>query len=242
MGIVDIVLIIIMLITIIIGYKKGFMKEVLNKFGIIVIIGFSIMFAGQVALILKTSNMFTIHSSIYNSLYNGLFEKMSSYSADASVADIISEAFGLNPFFASIVSNMIGSTNASTLAETIEFIAESITNIFMNIIGFGMIFIIGMLVLFILFSIARGLRNSKAIRVLDGILGVALSSIITLAFIFVLFALLRWLMGFDWFPEALNDWISKDLCLNDPNTFRISKAIYENNVLINLISIFIPVK
>lgn len=240
MGIIDIILIIIMLITIIIGYKKGFMQEVLNKFGVLVIIGFSIMFAGQVALFLTTSNLFTIHSSIYDSLYNGLSEKMAAYRADASVADIISEAFGIPGFFSGLISNIIGSTDVSTVAEVIVFIAESITNIFMNIIGFGMIFLLGMLVFVILKCIAKGLRNSKIIKVLDGILGAALSSIITLAFIFAIFALVRWLMGFDWFPEAAASWIANDLCLNDPNSFRISKAIYENNVLVNIISIFIP--
>lgn len=240
MGIIDIVLIVIMLITIIIGYKKGFMREVLNKFGILVIIGFSIMFSGQIALLLKTSNMFTIYSSIYNSLYNGIADKISAYSPSASTQEIISEAFGMNSFFAGIVANMIGSTDSTSIIETIEFIAESITNIFMNIIGFGMIFIIGMIILLILYSIAKGLRNSKVIRIIDGILGMALSSIVTLAFIFAVFALARWLMGFDWFPEAASNWIASDLCLSDPNTFRISKAIYENNVLVNIISIFIP--
>ena len=237
-SILDIVLIIGALISIIIGCKKGFMKKFLSFFGILIILVFSIMFAGQVSLMLTTSNAFGIHDSIYKGFYSNLSANMASYPDGATVKDIIEQGLNLK-FLSGIISNMIGVPSDTSVSEIIVFIANGLTGICMNVIAFGMIFVGSLIVLLILNILVNILRNVNFIKVIDGILGAVLSLVIYLAIVAGLFALLRVFMGQDWF--TIKDWFITDMHLTD-DAFRISKALYQNNIFINIISIFGPIK
>ncbi len=237
-SILDIILIIGAIITIIFGFKKGFMKKFLSFFGILIILIFSIMFAGQLSLMLSTSNAFGIHDNIYNGLYSNLSANMASYPEDATVKTIIEQGLNLK-FMSGIISNMIGVPSDTSLSEVIVFIATNLTNICMNVIAFGMLFVGLLILLLILKIIANVLRNNNFIKFVDGILGVALSLIIYIAIVAGLFALLKVFMNQDWF--TIKEWFATDMHLND-DAFRISKALYQNNIFINIISVFVPIK
>lgn len=237
-SILDIILIVGAIIAIILGFKKGFMKKFLSFFGILIILVFSIMFAGQVSLMLSTNNAFGIHDSIYNGFYSNLSENMSKYPDNATVQTIIEEGLNIK-FLSGMISNMIGIPSDTSVSEIIVFIANGLTNICMNVIAFGMIFVGSLVILLVLKLIASILRNNHFIKFVDGILGVALSLVIYLAIVAGLFALLKVFMSQDWF--TIKEWFSTDMHLND-DVFRISKALYQNNIFINIISMFIPIK
>ena len=142
-------------------------------------------------------------------------------------------------FLSGIISNMIGVPSDTSVSEIIVFIANGLTGICMNVIAFGMIFVGSLIVLLILNILVNILRNVNFIKVIDGILGAVLSLVIYLAIVAGLFALLRVFMGQDWF--TIKDWFITDMHLTD-DAFRISKALYQNNIFINIISIFGPIK
>lgn len=236
-SIVDIVLVIVMLITIIVGYKKGFMKSVLSLFGFFVILIFSFMFASQLASIMIENNTFGISGNINSTIVGNINNKMLEFGEDATVQTVLEQGLGIISPFSWLIANMIGVASASDL---ITATADGLTRVCMNVIGFAIIFIGSFIILLILKLFANGLRNSKFIRFVDGLLGIVLATVIVMAVVLGLFALMKAFMDQEWFSGA-KAWLTSDMKL-DSDTFSISKFIYNNNFIVNLVSMFIPAK
>ena len=233
LGIVDIVIFLIGIIVIIIGYKLGFIKKVLSLIGILAILAISFFYCTTLAGILIEGNV--IYPSIYSSLEANMMEKVNEYglTAESTVVDFFETCLGIPAFLGKMLAGGIEGVDAATTAdEIVKLIAEYLSTMAMNAICFVIIAIVLIIVIAILKAIANGLRELKVVRVIDGILGSVLYLALYTATLFAIFALLDWFMTMDWFAGA-KDFLTVDMQL-DTEEFRLSKFIYEHNIILNL--------
>ena len=233
-GLIDIIFLVLLVVTIIVGYKKGFMKKIISLFGLLVVIAFSVMFASGFAQLLKSMGL------IYPNLEVGITERLGNV-YDESVTELptysmmLEKAYNIPAFFATLLAWLMGNPVLQITSEhSTAYLAimgqapQKIAMSLLIVISFLIIFVFSWLVLFILRIIANSLRESKFVRVVDGILGILLAVTLYLvsfvSFLFVL-KLIRDNANLEWF----NNFIDKDLKLTD-NSFRICKGLYNSNI------------
>ena len=220
-GLIDVIIILLAVLMILIGYFKGFMNKALSIFGFIIIAIFAAFYSTQLCGLFKSSGF------IYDGLYNSMLVKIEP-NLNNSFAVTIEKSFGIPSFFATIISFIVGNpAKGLTASESAAILASRIT----LIISFLIIFFTGVLVLIILKIITKSLREQKAIRVIDGIFGIAFYLCIYAAAILLVFFILD-IVYKNGGSSGFNHWLEVDLALNDPTKFRIGKYFLENNFLV----------
>ena len=230
-GLIDIILIVLALIVMFLGFRKGFMKKALGIVGIIAIIIFAFLYAGQLA-----DWMTKVGIPPAEAIYNRVYDKASiSFPEGASGQDIFQQVFG--NFLGTVVYFLIGKPQLSTESFA-EFAATNMTHFVMTIIAFFVIVIGVLIVIGILKLIANLLRESKLIQVIDGVLGALLSLALFAAVVCVVLMVFRLVIENQTSIEGgFLRWFCDDLHLDD-DSFRITKALYNHNVIYNLVHIF----
>lgn len=233
LGILDIVIFLGAVIAIFAGYKLGFIKKVLSLVGILAILGISFFYCTGLAGIFIEADI--IYPNIYQPMVDKMLVKVGEYglTAESTVVEFFEVGLGIPKFLANMIADSIDGIDVATSANQIcELIAGHLTTMIMNIICFVIIAVALIIVIAILKAIANGLRELKIVRVFDGILGAVLYLALYIAGMFAIFALLDWFMTMEWFA-AVKDFLVVDMQL-DTESFRISKWIYEHNVLLNV--------
>ncbi|MCR5231705.1 MAG: CvpA family protein [Acholeplasmatales bacterium] len=229
-GLLDIIIIVLGLLSLLIGFKKGFMSKMVSLIGIIAIIIFSVFYASQFAGFLKSHNI--IYPGIYDNVSSKIIEGLGD-KADYTVAEAI-QASGFPGFLANWIAGAVGDVST---AEIVASVSEQIAGWIMNVIAFGILFVLCLIVLITLKIIIKVVRNATFVRVVDGILGAVLYLALYLVAITALFALLNIFYYQDWFATP-REWLNTDMAMNDPGAFRISKALFERNFFVVIISMF----
>ena len=227
-GIVDIALVLIMLIVCIVGYKKGFLQKAIGLVSLVVAIAVAFCFCSQLSELLKQSGI--IYPDIYEKIYNNVIASEVLADQNATIIDVL-VSLDIPKFLAQLVSNAIGEINAAAIAVEIS---TYVSDILMNIISFVALFLgvfIGALLLKLISAILRG---NALIRFVDGVLGMALYGCIFVAIVYSLFAVLHLCMDQTWFV-TVKEFLVVDMKLEE-DTFRLSKYIYENNIVLNIIN------
>lgn len=236
-GLLDIIIIVGIIIFAIVGYKKGFMKKLLSLGGILLILIFSLVFCGQFAEFMISHDM--IYPGIFDKIHSGFLTKLEGkdISQDATLNVFLNEYLGIPKLFANLFGK--GVTNDAgellTAADMAYATADYIASILMNIISFLILAFIIFIVIVILKLIADGLRTNKLVEVIDGILGILFYLTVFILCICVLFWILSLFMRADWF--VAKEFFEIDMQLNT-DKFRISKFIYEGNILRRIMDLF----
>ncbi len=233
-GVVDIVLVVLALLMAIIGFKQGFMKKLLSHIGILAIILFSIFFAGQFAQMLIHNEIIypTLLETFTNNINNAVAQNGIPEGATASEA--LAQLLAIPGFLADILANGMGNPAVTDLVSTT---ANYLAELSMNAISFGILFVGLLLVMGILKLIVSGLRKSGLVRFLDGLLGIIYYVALYAIIITVLFYVLSLVMDMEWFAPA-KDFLVVDMQLDNPDAFRVSKALYEANFLKRILALF----
>ena len=232
-GIVDIVIIVIMLIVCVAGYKKGFLNKALGFVSFIVAVAVAFAFCTQVASLFK--DMEIIYPNIYESIYGNVSKSDVLSNPDATITDVL-VSLDIPKFVAEFVADGIGEKiNAQDLAVQIS---SYITQICMNVISFIILFVGVFVIAFLLKILAKILRGNAFVKFVDGILGVALYGSIFIVVVYAMFTILHFIIDMEWFA-AVKDFLIIDMMLENPEKFRISKYIYEHNIIYNIINSFI---
>ena len=232
-GVVDIVIIVLLIIISVVGYQKGFLNKALGMVSFIVAVAVAFSFCTQLATIFK--NMDIIYPSIYDAIYGNVSKSDILANPDASIVDVL-VSLDIPKFIAEFVAKGIGEKmEAIDLAVQIS---EYVTKICMNVICFIILFVGVFVVALILKLISKILRGNAFIKFVDGILGVAFYASVYIAIIYVLFTVLHFMMDASWF-STIKEFLVVDMMLDNPDEFRISKFIYEHNVIYNLIESFL---
>lgn len=230
-GLIDIILVLVAIIFMIVGYKKGFIKKLISVAGILVIIIFSFIYCGQFAEFLISHDIF----------YPGIFDKINtniltnldakSIAADATAADFLNQGLGVPKFIANFIGK--GVTNeageALVVADMSNAIADYLATALMSIISFFILALGIFIITLILKLIADALRTNKLVRVIDGILGIILYLSIYAVSVCIIFCIMGYLMEAEWFSSA-KAWLEVDMQLTTEE-FRLSKAVYNGNII-----------
>jgi uncharacterized membrane protein required for colicin V production len=230
-GIVDIVLIIGLIILMIVGFKKGFLLKSISLanwlFGFIFALLFCVRFANDVLY-----NWFgtDIEQNFYNNIMaNDKFNDITSESSGVSVL----EGLGIPGFVARMVSsNVSGEDIASQIAANL---AAWTTNIILIVVSFLILFFGTTVICFILKLFAKLLRQSKFVRVLDGILGIFLYIVLYYIFLQIIFFVLI-LIYHKAGLAGYNEFIDYDI-RGITAGFRLTRWLFENNILGNFIGL-----
>ena len=228
-GILDIILVLGIIVSLIIGAKKGFLQKFISMGSWIMALILAFIFCGRLADLFINNNI--IVGSIRENILTNI-KSTEAFQLGATDPAVFFKELG----FPSIIASMIG----STIGMDAEGIALEITNgvsrAFMVVISFLILFfgiLIGLLVLKLLVKLVR---QATLVKVVDGILGVVLYGFIALVTIYVSFFVLSLLMQIPSF-EGLRNFMIIDMQLNT-DKFRLSKYFYENNILINFLKLF----
>ncbi|MDE5547105.1 MAG: CvpA family protein [Anaeroplasmataceae bacterium] len=233
-GIIDIILVLLIILSLFIGYKKGFLKKAIGLIGLFVALAVAFVFCSQLAGAFESSGI--IYKPIFENIKNNVLESEIFQNAggkDATIADVL-----VSMKIPRFLANMFAANIAD--GTTVEVIASNISHFFSHIITVIISFIIlfvGVFIAAILLKILTTiLRGNAIIRTIDGILGMVLYFCLMMIMVYVLFAIMRLLGHFDFFAGCQR-FLNVDMKLNE-DTFRLSKFFYQHNVIYSFFDIF----
>lgn len=227
-GIVDIVLVVLLLIVCGAGFKKGFLKKAIGLVSLLVAVIVAFCFCSQLADFLQEKQI--IFPTIYDNIYANISASEALANPNASVVEVL-VSLDIPKFLAEMVSNALGEIDAHAIADKITtYLTETI----MVVISFVAIFIGVFVAAFLLKIISSILRGNALVRFVDGVLGMAFYAGIYIVIIYGLFAVVGLCMEQEWFV-VVKDFLVVDMKLGE-DTFRISKFIYEHNIVLNIIN------
>lgn len=224
-GLLDVIIVVLALLSMLLGFKKGFMNKMLSFVGVIAILIFAFFFCTQVAAWFYGGKLYT-HFDI--TFRQNIDNKLGGVDGK-SCAEVISAATNIPTWITQLFANAMGNPDPS---EAIDTVATTLTIWTLNVIAFVAIFLIGIILLIILKVITKNLRSITAVKIIDGILGIILYLGIYFAIVTGVFALINLAVSQNWeWLSSVNNWFRVDMQL-DTDKFRISKILYENNFFV----------
>ena len=225
-GLIDVIIVFLLIITIIVGYKKGFLKKAVGLVSFFVAIIVSIVFCKQFANFLEEQNI------IYGDLYTVIETKVSGiegieyldHAEDMSIA--IQDAMGLPKFIANFLANKI--TENTSSAEIITKISTTVTDILMVGIAAILLFVIVFVGALILKLLVHILRGNAIIKFVDGIFGVVFYVCILILFIYSVFAIFK-AFGNKEFFKPVQDFLVVDMKLEYSEDVTLDQYTYTAN-------------
>lgn len=228
-GITDIIIVLLVVIALILGYKKGFMQKFLSLASWIVSLVLSIIFCSDFSAFLKDHNF--IYPNINHNVYHNILEKTN---GETSLEGILN-TLGLPDVLSRFIAQGVNPDDSTT--NMVQQIADNFTNFIMVIISFFILFFGIMILVLLLKLIVALVRNITAIRIIDGILGLFLYGFLSIIVVFILLFILSLIIQIPAL-DGFKNFMVIDMQL-DTEKFRLSKYLYENNILINLFKIFL---
>lgn len=226
-GLIDIFLVLLILLVLLLGYKKGFLKKAIGMIGLFVGLAIAFVFCTQLAGWFESTGF--IYDSIFHNIESNVLEAEIFQSAggqDASITDVLMN-IGVPKFLANMFSSNIA---AGTTVETVAInIASYFAHILMVIISFIILFIGVFILAIVLKIISSILRGNAIIRFIDGLLGMTLYFCLFMVFVYTVFAILRCMGNYEFFAGC-QKFLEVDMKLNE-DTFRLSKFFYQNNII-----------
>lgn len=185
--IVDIVVAVLMLLFVIIGAKRGFLKSLIKVFGTILSLLFAALFCGAFAKFLENSFSFVTTvgdklGGVLSKIFGEEFMNTSISSAtEQFLADNNIPAWLINVILPAIQS--LGANSDATLA---QIVCPVFGYYIALILSFIILFILFKLVFFLLSKIVSGLRKIAIVGIADSLLGAVfgiIEAIITISLI-----------------------------------------------------------
>lgn len=237
---ISIAYLVIVVLMLIIGIKKGFIAELLSLFGFVLALVGAIYLSKPFGNWLQ--NQFGWGDNMTNSVYSWILSK----SPDASQTLNNSEAAqamppilaGLsipsifNTYITNYVLALVPADNASVAIGI--YIAQAVTNVTFIAIAFLVLLILFSIVLFILKRLTKNINKAPVIgtlnRVLGAVIGLVIGCLIVTAVSYGATAFSS--------NQAFSDWLSATLYLKDDTVWTFGKMVYEQNFLAYLIGFF----
>ena len=233
-GIIDILLIVCIVVTLIIGYKKGFLKKAIGLISLFVALALAFVFCTQLANWLEDVGL--VYDPIYEKIYNNVITADIFQSTDglgATTQDVLVN-IGVPKFLANMFASNI--PDALTPIKIAENVAHYFSHMLTVIISFFILFIGVFICAIILKIITKILRGNKLIRFIDGLLGMVLYFCLFMIFVYVVFTIFHYMEDYAFFSPVKN-FLDIDMKLNE-DTFRLSKYFYEHNIVYAILNIF----
>jgi uncharacterized membrane protein required for colicin V production len=239
-GVIDIVIVVSVVMFAAIGWKQGFLVKIVEMvrglFGLLASIilarPFSTVLSGWFgdALTLKVYDYLLSRSAIF----------ATSFTYENRVATVEQAFEGMNlPAF--IIEGIANAINIESMQSTlVDTLTPIITNLALLVISFIILFFGSMIVFVILKLLAKVVTKLPVIKQVDQVLGVLFGLVKITAIIFILLFILGLLMTIPAIDGAIGDFVAADMLLNEEG-FRLSKWLYDNNLLKQIINVFVTV-
>lgn len=237
---ISIAYIVILVIAIIVGIKKGFISSLLTLFGTVI--------AGVVAyyacrpLAVWIANSTGWGTSVSNSIYNWIIEKAPD-AANAVTNDLLTtevggttalatmlNEIGIPTFLQTYVTDFITTANQGVEAVGL-YIANAVTEYVFVGGAFLVIFLVISIIVAILKHVTKNINKTKVIGPINKILGAVMGLVIGCIVVIVVSFGLSSLSGI----EQLNTFLNEQLYLMDDTTWTLGKMLYTNNFLSQLL-------
>jgi len=234
--ILDIIIVVVFLIVAFVGYKTGFMATVIK---------IASALGGVVIAILCTKPVTTFAIEDLNlagGLTTKIYENITTSEQFASITvdngenavNVVLTKMGIPSFISEVIAKYF--TGEVDIYEAAMFASEKISQAILTVCVFLFLLVFSALLFWVLKLVIKGLRKAVvAIRVVDGVLGIALYGIIYLAVIYIFLLVASFIIQSS--TNGFTEFMLGQLHLADDN-FGIAKYLYQNNIIGNFVLLF----
>ena len=204
--IIDLALMTIMLVCLVMGFKKGFLYTIVHT------LGWLIALAGAFFLSDTVSGLLKDHTDIYNRIYRVM---LGNFTGPADTASTYYDS----------LPDVIGDKATETTNNIAESLATTFSNVILSILSFVLVFIIIKIILWlILRGFSRRHRDGLS-GCLDGMLGFAAGAVKGAILVLLVLALLMPFVNFV-SPE------SADAVITSLQQSQIAGFLYDHNIIL----------
>ena len=235
-GVIDVVIVLLVVAFIVIGWKKGFLEKIINMassiFGLIA----SILLARPFSNVLRG----WFGSSLEVSIRDYLISRSDLFATQLNEANLRAALEGLSlPNF--MVEWIVDSVDLTVVTNSIiDSIAPIILSLALLVIAFITLFFGSMILFLLLRILARGITSIPVIKQIDKVLGVLFGLLKVAVLVYVVLFVLALLINIPAINNLIYNFLDVDMQLSTDN-FRLSKYLYDNNLLKDIVNIFIAI-
>ncbi|MFA7075134.1 MAG: CvpA family protein [Candidatus Izemoplasmatales bacterium] len=232
-GIIDVLIVLIVFGLIFLGWKSGFLLKIIklasSLFGLIA----SLLLAKPFSMVLDK----WFGEGIYQRIEAFLIEKVANGNVNAT-EEIIRESLSEMAMPKFIVDWIVESaSNEGAAISFIDSVTPLIKSLILLLIAFVVLFFGSMLVFLLLKILAKMVTSIPIIKQVDKVLGALFGLFKAAVLIFVLLFILGLLITIPSVNDLIGDFLTIDMQL-ETDSFRLSKWLYDNNVLKYIVFIF----
>jgi uncharacterized membrane protein required for colicin V production len=233
-GIIDVVLVLAVIVFLVLGWKNGFLVKIVEMasgiFGLLA----SILLARPFSTVLDGWFGVAIDGKIHEYLLNtNLFQATLN---EENVRAAFSQ-MSLPQFMVDWIVNGIDFSNLQ--ATIIDAIQPTIKSLVLLVLSFVVLFFGSMIVFFILKLLAKAITSIPLIKQIDKVLGVLFGFVKIAAIVYILFFVLALLLTIPAVNNLISGFLNTDMGLANEGQFRLSKWIYDNNILKKVLDLFL---
>lgn len=239
-GIIDVAIVVAVVIFGIIGWKKGFLVKIVEMassiFGLIA----SIILARPFSAVLDQWMGESIGLKINEYLLSrsALFAAEFTYENRLQTVEQAFDGMNLPKFMIEWIANAIDVESMSTtLVDTMTPIIKSLA---LLVIAFIILFFGSIIVFFFLKILAKLVTKLPVIKQIDKILGVLFGLLKITVIVYILLFVLGLVLTIPAINEAIGTFVQNDMQLGEEG-FRLSKWLYDNNLLKQIINVFVSI-
>jgi len=239
-GVIDVVIVVTVVIFAALGWKHGFLVKIVEMasglFGLLA----SVLLARPFSTVLDRWIGEPIGIKIYDYLVSrsAIFTASFTYENRLEVVQDAFEGMNLPQFMIEWIASAIDvETMSATLVDTIQPILKSLA---LLVISFLVLFFGSMILFFFLKILAKLVTKLPVIKQIDKVLGVLFGLVKVALLVFILLFVLGLLLTIPAINEAIGGFVSVDMQLGSDG-FRLSKWLYDNNLLKQIINVFVTI-
>ncbi|MDD4596192.1 MAG: CvpA family protein [Candidatus Izemoplasmatales bacterium] len=231
-GIIDVLLVVAIVIFAVIGWKHGFLVKIVEMasgiFGLLA----SVLLAQPFAPVVDSWM-----GDVVNAKIGEYLSQSELFSATLSETNVRA-AFGEMSLPQFMIDWIVEGIDFNSLATSIiDAIQPTIKALALLVIAFVILFFGSIIVFFILKLLARAITSIPVIKQIDKVLGVLFGIVKIGAIVYILFFVLALLLTIPAINDAIGPFLAEDMQLG-AESFRVSKWIYDNNILKQVMELF----
>ena len=238
-GIIDILIVLVVILFLVIGWKKGFLEKVIDMASSVFGLVASVLLARPFSGVLRKWFGEALGGSINEYLYSRL-DEIGLAAADLTESNLREalDAFSLPNF---MVEWVIESVDYNTVAVSIvDSISPLILSLALLVLAFITLFFGSMLVFLLLKLLAKGITSIPIIKQIDKILGLIFGFLKVALLVYILLFVLALIINIPAINDLIYEFLAIDMQLASEK-FRLSKYLYDNNLLKNVINVFVSI-
>jgi uncharacterized membrane protein required for colicin V production len=238
-GLIDVIIVVTVIIFAVIGWKKGFLTKVIDMASSIFGLVASVILAKPFSEVLRGWIGDALQLRIDEYLYERV-DAIGLAAADLTQNNLREALEGLSlPNF--MVDWIIESVDYNQVASSIvDSISPLVLTLALIVIAFISLFFGSMIVFFLLRLLAKGITSIPVIKQIDKFLGLVFGLLKVALLIYILLFVLALVINIPAINQMIYEFLDVDMQLSS-NEFRLSKYLYDNNLLRNIINLFVTI-